>query len=192
MAVTRPTGPLAVWLPCVEELAPPWPRAAELLESALATAVATQAPPIKRPAASTQAPAAKRRCDGTIICPPAKEPLLIKRLPHSGIVRSSGTGPIKPNRRASVGSKPFLRSGHIKPSGDSSRMTRAWRLHVEPRGKSLNSPPSGGLRLSTTMAGEVSLWTPRCARPVIPEPQITAFEDGRHARCGTEPAGWPR
>jgi hypothetical protein len=32
-----------------------------------------------------------------------------------------------------------------------------------------------------TMAREVSPWTPRC-RPVVPEPQTTAFEDERHAR----------
>ena len=66
-------------LPSPEELAPPAPRSAELLESellesALATAVAAQAPPIIRPAASMQAPAAKRKYDGTTTRPPNRGP----------------------------------------------------------------------------------------------------------------------
>ena len=47
----------------------------EPLESGSATATAPPAPPISKPAASTQTPAAKRKCDKPTICSPAKRQL---------------------------------------------------------------------------------------------------------------------
>ena len=70
---------------------PSSPCAAEPLESGSATATAPPAPPISRPAASTQTPAAKRKYDKTTICSPQpQDSPAVQRLPHCRIVRPSG------------------------------------------------------------------------------------------------------
>jgi hypothetical protein len=85
VSVASSAGLLAVALPCRDALVPPSLGAAELPESALATAIAAHALPTSRPAASTQIPAAKRTCDRTTTCPPTREPLPAQRLPYSDI-----------------------------------------------------------------------------------------------------------
>jgi hypothetical protein len=71
-----PTGRLALVLPClavvlpaIEAFGPPGPGAAELLESASATA----ALPISRLAVTTKAPTTKRKYDKPMSCPQAKQ-----------------------------------------------------------------------------------------------------------------------
>src|ERR1700752_22476 len=61
---------------CWSESLVPSPLCAVVsLEGGLAKETAASGAPINRPATSTQTPAAKRKCDGTMICPPpGKEP----------------------------------------------------------------------------------------------------------------------
>ena len=82
--VTPRTGPLTVVLPCPEESMPTSACAAALLESAWATAIAAQALPINRQAATMQTPAAKRK-RAAITIRPHQKPLPAKPLPYCGI-----------------------------------------------------------------------------------------------------------
>ena len=82
--VTPRTGPLTVVLPCPEESMPTSACAAALLESAWATAIAAQALPINRQAATMQTPAANRK-RAAITIRPHQKPLPAKPLPYCGI-----------------------------------------------------------------------------------------------------------
>ena len=82
--VTPRTGPLTVVLPFPEESMPTSACAAALLESAWATAIAAQALPINRQAATMQTPAANRK-RAAITIRPHQKPLPAKPLPYCGI-----------------------------------------------------------------------------------------------------------
>ena len=79
---------------CWPEASVPSPCAAEPLEPGSATATAPPAPPISRPAASTQTPAAKRKCDRTTISSPgqriARQQSNVATLSHGSTIGYTG------------------------------------------------------------------------------------------------------
>ena len=121
----------------------------EPLESGSATATAPPAPPISKPAASTQTPAAKRKCDKPTICSPQPKDSspAVQRLQNCRIVRPSGLRESQTRYVAStVSSKPFLRRLDVQ-SARSGSANDAYAQRRRPwRSQSVNdSQKPGGL-----------------------------------------------
>ena len=132
-----------------ETLVPSSPCAAEPLEPGSATATAPPAPPISRPAASTQTPAAKRKCDRTTISPPQPKDSspAVQRLQHCRIVRPSGLRESQAKfARSTVSSKPFLRRLDVQSARSGSANDACAQRRRPGRSQSVNdSQKLGGL-----------------------------------------------
>ena len=147
--VTPLTGLLAVVLSWPEGSVPPSPSAAELLESGSATATAPPAPPISRPAASTQTPKATRKCDRPTICSPQPQDSspAFQRLQHCRMVRPSGLRESQTRyARSTVSSKPFLRRRDAQSARSGSANDACAQRRRPGRSQSVNdSQKRGGL-----------------------------------------------